>query len=352
DKEKKKYPEKLKNSLAISLKRITLEDTNIEFFTQLNAQPKSGLQRVSVDAEKVLYDPVKSLEENFRKRIPGVVINAGSSFHIFKKTGYKIETGQITLASSKRSISIKNFRYGPESIKIRKAIISGRGSVHHFNISGIDMRNINLNELTANKRLYSDRLYISEPKIFIFRNRNIMRKKRTFNKKLPQQIFRESDLKIAMDIIRLKNGTIEYSEVASGEKRAESIIFTGLDLSMRDISNFPEVLRTGRESEISVSFKLMGRSTLKGKIIIPVNNRKNRFSFSGSLKRTDPEIFSHYLRRNARVRINSGKLKYMNFRVNADEEKASGFMKLSYQDLRVSLLRKNNFARKSRFRTF
>lgn len=350
--EKKKDPRKLNNSPSISLGRITMEDTNVELFTQLNPLPQSGLKRVSVDAENILFAPEKLLAENFRKKIPGVIINAGSSFHIFKKTGYKAETGQITLDSSKRSISIKKFKYAPESIKTRKTIMFRRGSFHRFNITGIEMKNIDMNELIKNKRLHSNLLHLIKPEIFISRNRNVIRKKRVSDKKLPQQIFRESGFKVALDIIRIKNGAIKYSEVASGEKRAESIFFTGLESSMRDISNFPEVLKTGKESEISVSAKLMGKSTLKGKIVIPINNKNNKFSFSGSLQKTNPEIFSNYLNRNARIRIKSGKLRYMEFTVNADEEKASGKMKLYYQNLKVSLLRKKDPARKSRFKTF
>jgi len=43
----------------------------------------------------------------------------------------------------------------------------------------------------------------------------------------------------------------------------ESLFFRELETSLHDVSNFPEILRTGKESEISISARVMGKSLLK-----------------------------------------------------------------------------------------
>ncbi|MCK5004398.1 MAG: hypothetical protein KAS21_04885 [Candidatus Aminicenantes bacterium] len=349
---KKKSLKKQKRFPSISLGRITIEDTHVEFFTQFNSSPKIGLKSISVDSEKIIYDPEKTPGENFSNGTPGLTFTAGNSFFIFKRTGYKAETENIMLTTSNPSILLKKFKYAPSSEKTRKKIISSKGSFHRFNISEINLKNIDLEELEENKRIRASELHIKTPEIHILRNRNIRRKSKKRGGKLPQQRFRESDLKVELKLIRLNNGVIKYSEIAPGERIAESIFFTKVESSLKDITNFPEILKTGKESSVSVSAELMGKSTLKGKIIIPINHRGNRFSFSGSLEKTNPLILNNFLKKNIRIRIDSGKINHMYFSVKADNRKASGKLLLAYKNLKVTLLRKHDPARKSRFRTF
>jgi len=86
--------------------------------------------------------------------------------------------------------------------------------------------------------------------------------------------------------------------------------------------------------------------------MIPVNNKADRFSFLGSLAKTDPSVFNRFLKRNVKVKIDKGKLNYMKFNVQADKNIASGSMKVSYNNLHLTVMRKKSSGRKSRFGTF
>lgn len=350
--DKDKSLKKQKRISSISLGRITVEDTNVELYTQFNSSPKIGMENILVDSGKIIYDPEKTPGENFSKGAPDLTFTTGNSFFVFKKTGYKAETGSIRLTTSNSSISLKNFKYAPSTEKIRRRITSSKGSFHRFNISEINLKNIDLDELKMNERIRASELYIKSPEIYILRNRNIPGKAKKRKKRLPQQRFRESNLKVDLKLIKLNNGIIKYSEIAPGERIAESIFFTEVESSLNDITNFPEILKTGKESLISVSAELMGKSTLKGKIVIPINNKENKFSFSGSLEKTNTHIFNNFLKRNIRVLINSGEISHLSFAAKADAGKASGKLFLGYRNLKVTLLRKNDPSRKSKFRTF
>ena len=310
------------------------------------------MENILLDSGKIVYDPEKTLGENFSRGTPDLTFTAGNSFFVFKRTGYKAETENIMLTTSNPSISLKKFKYAPSSEKTRRIITFSKGSFHRFYIPEINLKNIDLDELKENNRIRASELYIKTPEIYVSRNRNIIRKSKKREKRLPQQIFRESKLKVELKLIRLNNGVIKYSEIAPGERIAESIFFTEVESSLSDITNFPEILKTGKESFLAISAKLMGKSTLKGKIVIPINNKENRFSFSGSLEKTNAHIFNNFLKRNIRVRINSGEISHMDFAVKADEGKASGKLLLAYRNLKVTLLRKHDPARKRRFRTF
>ncbi len=337
---------------AISFGGIVIEDTDIEFFTEISSTPKSGLRGINLDTGKVEFDPEKTPVENFGRKSPTIQLYIRDSFIVFKNSGYKAETGFIRYGSAGSSISVKNFKYAPATREVQKEVLAKRGKFHRITIPEMNLKNIDIKELSETERLRAGQLYLNNPDIYIFRNRNVKGKIKNNTKKLPQQILREAGLKVDLKLIRIKKGYIKYSEIAIGEKRSESLIFTELASSFYDVSNFHEIQKTGKESEISVSTRVMGNSLLKGKIMIPVNNRADRFSFSGSLSGTNLFVFNKYLKRNVRIRIDKGKLNYMTFSVQADKNRASGSMKLSYSNLHVTLLRKKNSARKSRFGTF
>ena len=351
NKRTKKKNRKRGKSPVISIGEIGIEDTDIEFFTDMSSTPKSGLRGINLDSSNIKYDPGKSIRENFESKSPELQLNIKNSFIFFKKSRYKAESGSIRFESAGSSISIKDFKYAPSTSKILQNKIIQKGKFHHIKIPETNLKNIDLKEFTDNGRLKAGQLYFKNPDIYFFRNRNIgggIKKEKI----LPQQIFREANPKADLDLIRIKNGKIKYTEIAIGERKGESLIFSKLETSFHEVSNFPEILRTGRESKILISTKIMGKSILKGKMMIPVNNRENRFSFTGSLLKTNPLVFNRFLRRNVKIRIDKGKLNYMTFNVQADRDKASGKMRLSYNNFHVTLMRKKNSSRKSRFGTF
>jgi len=349
---KNNVPEKTVDAASVSLEELNIEDTDIDFFTQLESRPKSGLRRISLDTGKIQYTTGKTPGNNFKERLPEIKFKADSSFFEFKKTGYRADTGRINFSSFGPSASIREFRYGPSTSKSINKLMSERGSYHQISTSEISLKNIDEKELIKNNRFHVQQLYFQKPEINIFRDRNIKRKISSSGKKLPQQIFRESGIKVEVDLIKMDMGKISYSEIAPREKRAELIYFTSVNLSLKNLSNFPEVLETGRESFISLYADLMGKSKLNAKIVIPVNNRMDAFSFSGTLERTDPRILKSYLKRNVRIRIDRGTLDHMGFAVKADRNTASGIMNLGYRNFRVTLLRKKDLSRKSRFSSF
>ncbi|MEN8223254.1 MAG: hypothetical protein ABFR36_08350 [Acidobacteriota bacterium] len=337
---------------AINFGGITIEDTDIEFFTDISKTPISGLKGINLDTGRIELNPKRKNGKNFIKRVPALLLNIDNSFIFFKKNGYKANTDLIRFGSAGSSISIKNFKYAPASREILKKRMALTGKYHLIEIPEINLKNIDINELIRSSRFKADQLYFKNPDIYFFRNKNIKRKKKKNGKKLPQQILRETGLKVDFDLIRIKNGDIKYTEIAVGEKRGESLIFGELKTSLYNISNFPEILKTGIESEISVSVRLMSKSLLKAKMMIPINNRAGRFSFSGSLSKTDPSVFNKFLKRNVKIKIDKGKLNYMTFSVQADKDRASGSIKLAYNDLHLTLMKKKRSAGKSRFGTF
>ncbi len=349
---KKRVEDRSTGKFKMSFGGIVIEDTDIEFFTGISATPKSGFKGINLDTGKVEFCQEKQIGENFSDRTPALKLNIGSSFIYFKKNGYKAESGPMRFGTAGSSLLIKDFRYKPASEELRKKKISQKGEYHKIEISEINLKNIDIKELTDNGRFRAGQLYFNNPEMYFFRNRNIRKKISINSKKLPQQIFREAILKVDIDLVRVKNGEIKYTEIPIGDRKGESLIFKELETSLHDLSNFPEILRTGKESKISISTRIMGESLLKGKIIIPINNRADRFSFSGSLAGTDPYIFNRFLKRNVKINIDKGRLNYMTFNVQADKEAASGHMRLSYDDLHITIMKKKGSLRKSRFETF
>ncbi len=337
------------NQKKISIGEIFLDNIDFKIFSHSHVDPTSYIRGITMDVKNIKIIPGKTINERIWKNDLTFEIGVKRSFVRFLSTGYKIETGKINFSSRKNTATINKLAYFPENIR-RK--ILNKGSFHQFKIKKILLKKPDVANFLSRKRIHAKELILFKPDIVIFRDRNIKIKKRGKNRKLPQQVLRESKLKFGLNTIRILEGNVVYKELALGQRNAGSIFFTKFNSTFLNISNFPEIIRTGIESKITASARLMGESLFEIVMLVPINNKRDRFYFTGFLNKTNLRILNNYLRKNIRIQIDGGVLKSMKFSVNADKDIATGNMKLLYKNLKVTLLRKKEPKRKRKFRTF
>lgn len=206
-------------------------------------------------------------------------------------------------------------------------------------IENITTRAIEFNDLFKKQRFYSKMLTIKNPRLEVFRDKNMPKKSNRPPKKFPQQLLREMEFKLRVDHIRISNGHIDFIEHAKNEKKAGKVFFNEIQVNLKNLTNYPELLDENISIGLSASAKIMDKSMLNGNIEIPINHKNNLFRLAGSLEKMDMRVFNSILEPNSHISIRSGIIDKVHVSARYDNHQAKGEMKLFYRNLKISLLK-------------
>jgi len=145
---------------------------------------------------------------------------------------------------------------------------------------------------------------------------------------------------LCIDSIGLLNGNVIYTEHVEKANEPGNIRFNNINAKIFNITN-----DTIYKSE-KAYFKMKGEALLmgKGKFTVLLKGRiydiHNTFSLNGTLSGMDANELNPILEKNTFIYATSGKIDTMNFSFTANNNKATGKMKLLYHGLNIAVKNK------------
>jgi hypothetical protein len=255
---------------------------------------------------------------------------------------YTLRAKTVNLSKSRRSsfISLDSLELIPGYKKYEFARKKGHQSDRfELKVDNMTSRAVDFNDFFKNQRFYSQLLTIKNPRLEVFRDKNIPKKPNRPPRKFPQQLLRELEFKVRIDQLRVSNGYIDFIEHAKDQKRAGKVFVNEIQANIENVTNFPGTPEEKPSIELNASAKIMGKGSLKAGLTIPINDKKNAFNFSGSLGRMDMRVFNSILVSNSQIKIRSGIINRAEISARCDNRQAKGEMKLFYRNLKISLLK-------------
>lgn len=272
---------------------------------------------------------------------------------IFPGEFYTLKAKELRFSKARSSIYVNLLELIPKHERYEFARKRGyRSNRMRLKIRSLIFRGIGFKDLFKNRKLSVKVLRIKKPQLDLFRNKNVPKRPNPREKKLPQQLLRELKFKLRIDNINISKGKITYSEHAKNEKIPGKISFSDIQADVKNVTNYPDLLEKKVSSMLTASTKLMDKSILKIKVTMPINDKQNRFKFSGSLGKIRLNEFKSMFENNAHIRINSGITDYLSFSAKADNRKAIGEMHFLYHHLKISVLKKGGNYKKKKFLSF
>jgi hypothetical protein len=271
----------------------------------------------------------------------------------FRKGFYKLKAKALVFSKSGSFISINHLEWVPRYKRYHFSRRKGyRISRHSLKIDAVIFEGIHFNDFFENHRFYSRLLTVEKPVFDIFRDKNMPKNPRPRRKKFPQQLLRELKFKMRVDHINVSNGQIIYTERPKEGKKTGKLFFDDIQANLKNVTNFPELLEKNISLVMTAASKIMGKSIFKAILTIPINNKKNSFTFSGSLEKTDLKIFNSMLENNFYIRLDSGVVRKLDFSARADNSRSTGKMKLLYNNLKISIFKREGEHKKRKIFSF
>jgi hypothetical protein len=349
-------------SNSIHINRLSMKSGETVVFKRIEPYKKNPILRIP--GGSFLFSGLnvrikKSAEEDStpQKSFPvyfedGEFTLKGADF-VFRRGFYTLKVRELNFSKSMSRISLHSLELVPAYPEYRFARMWGsRTSRMSLKVAGVQFKDINLNDFFKGQGFHAGLLTIESPGLEIFRDQSVPGGSVLKEKKFPQEWLREWGFKLRIDEIKISNGNIVFLVGAGPGRKPGKIFFTDIKATLRDVANYPALLKKGAAVRLAVDAGLMGKSSLKAHVTIPINDKKNMFAFSGSLGPIAMREFNSMVEETAPLRIKSGVIKSLDFSARGNSDRIKGEMKLLYKNLKISVLKKGDREKKRRIVSF
>ena len=176
---------------------------------------------------------------------------------------------------------------------------------------------------------------IKAPKLVLYRDKLVTDSK--IAKPLYSKSIREMPIHLDIPQIIVDNGEITYSEKVVELEDLGKLHFTKLDGVISNISN---TYQPGEKTNIAAKANFMQKAKLSLDWSFDATQSDDRFIASGKVLNFDAGSINPYLESNARSQA-SGTINELYFTLNGNTSRATGHIKMKYEDFKFKVLKKD-----------
>lgn len=205
------------------------------------------------------------------------------------------------------------------------------GSLTSFSMDGVDF-----DAFLNRGSIISEKIFLDEPVLALFRDKNYPRRENRPDKPLPQQLLNELDIPVLVDTVSIENASVTYTELAEDADERGYVEFTNLNARLLNTTNIDSLVRENSNWILEATTTVMDKGELDVTFQFPLNEESH--TITGRLKAMSATELNHALEPIASVRIESGNITSMRFEMRIGLTEAIGFVEVIYDDLQISIL--------------
>jgi len=292
------------------------------------------LRNISIDStnhifnQKIFYaDDLNFIIRDFSETAATGLYDFGASLveYTHSKSGFVIENGYLT----------PNY---PEDKFAELAVVQTDRMA--FNFERLRLSRFKLTDWLLNNQLKVDKLTIDGFLGNTYRDKRYPFPQNHFPP-LPASALHDLDFEVYIDTLLLRNSEMTYREYVSPALKPGKIFFTNLNLVGRNITNEPVQIAKDSLMRFYASARLMDEGRMEAQLDFNLKSTQDEFRVNGVVNAFDLTCLNPLLEQVAFVGINSGKNELISFNFLANNEKALGNMRFTYNKLQIRLIDKD-----------
>ena len=259
-----------------------------------------------------------------------------------KNKDYNFHIQKLEFASSNNSFSIGSVKIIPQLPEAEFAKKSPtQRDRYDFLLEGITLQNIHLKNI-AEKKLVADNLIINKSSFKIFRDLSYPRDTLSRLGKYPQQMLMHIPVPYFINKIVFEHSFIEYKEKNAKSDSAGKVQFYNVHATMTNATNIAEEIKKNNECILLFNAKFLNKADVHAKLTMILKNPTGKFSIEGNIGAISALALNPLTIPMGLARIEKGNIKNVHFNFDGDSYGTNGNLTILYDDIKVSLLKKNN----------
>jgi len=258
-----------------------------------------------------------------------------------KNKKYRLHVAGVRFTSRNDALHIRQVKINPQlpedafahSFPVQK-------DRYDFSLEDVDLVHIS-RQGVWDKEIVADSLVIGRSAFRIYRD--LSRPPDTTSKvgKFPQQQLMRLPIPVRIKAAVFTNSFIEYKERNAKSDSAGKLQFYGVNAMLENISNRAEDIAVDNKCVLTFKAKLLNRTPVNARVIMLLRDRRGRFSIEGNIGAIDVQTLNPLTRPMGLARMEKGKIHQLHFNFKGTDSTSDGKVLLLYDDLKISLLKKD-----------
>jgi hypothetical protein len=327
------------DTLTINNARISTRDINSGKVKVEVLNTTIRLLDVSVDSAS-WNDTTRLL---FAKQVE---INAGNVTWKSTERPYSFGLDSVQLNSASGEIRVGHFHIDPllpEDKFIQS--LPRQDDRFDFSLKGISIKGMNFPALFK-EELFADSIGIATASIKIYRDLGYKAGMRGPVKLFPHQSMVKAPLPFQIKKIVLANAFIEYKERALISRQAGKVQFYNSYATISNLTNRKEAAENNNILAIDINTRFLNKAPLRVTWKFYLFHPNGRFDIIGNLGKIDATAINALSVPMGPARIEKGTINGLSFNLSGNSNNMTGQVKMLYDDLKVSLLQKDDESKK------
>jgi len=326
----------------LKVKTIDLKNISFKYVNKNSAIPEvDSIKNLNVTLKNWLIDKNSARDTSRFYLLKDVVINLNNYTFATPDSLYHINLNQLDFMASSGKLNVKSFSVVPRYDEMGFGKTVGY-SKDRFDIqmSNISLEGINLPLYVRKQELYATEMNISNGSISVFNNNELPKKTEVKIGKYPHQLLQKVKGLLTVKQLNLSNIDLTYAEFDRGSRQKGRITFENTSGSITNITNSEKIKDKNPFMFAKLTSYMMGQGKLDVNFKFNLTANDGAFSYSGTLGSMDGRVLNRITRPLGMVEVKSGRVKKLEFNIDANDSHATGKVKFAFNDLSVALLKK------------
>ncbi|MGF1925137.1 MAG: DUF748 domain-containing protein [Bacteroidia bacterium] len=332
------YQQIEKTLKSIRIGAIKIVDADFDYYS--GSKKLNAVKNLSINIKDILIDSLAQYDTTrvLHSKNIGFELNGYQS--LTKDKMYNIKIDSINGSINSRTLKIKGLKLipmYPDLAFSRKYVV--QKDRYDLNFSTIDLIGVDYIKLNNDGTLYAKQLRIGPAKVGVFLNRDLPPPRFDKGKNYPHLALKRAPIEMMIEKLSLNKVDIAYTEYNPKNKERGTLKLDNLSGEITNLTNDSLLLTKNNHAKADLTTYILGAGKLNVKIDFNLTDPQAAFSYSGHVSPFNLRILNPLSKSLGEVEIESGKVKSVDFNINANRNSSNGTVRFTYTDLKVKLLK-------------
>jgi len=337
-KEKDSASEKSKSTKfenKVLIKNVNINGGSFQIF-----EKDSSEHRLFTKIRDVKLEQVRINSETLKETVPFnydlILLNSDSIFYDLNEQ-HKLAAGDFVIDNNK--VFIKELQMIPKFTKTgHQKTINVEKDRYNLKIDSLSMDSFNWSMQNDSLKIQNSLTEIYGAYFDIYRDK--LQPDDTSIKPLYSEMIRKMPILLQLDSINVNRSYIRYEENIHADRESGVVDFSNLNAQIQNITNIGLDRKDFPKTVLTATANFMKKAPLKVKLEFDISDVNDRFHITGNMGGIAAEQMNKFMKPAMNVEA-EGEILDMYFNFYGNDIKASGDMKLEYNNFKVEVLRKD-----------
>lgn len=327
---------------SLRVEMVDFKNMKLKYVDNNGAVPEiDSLANMNVTLKDWLIDPTSAQDTSRLYLLKDIDINISDYTYATPDSMYHLNVHQLDFNAKSGKLSLKHFGVVPRYSEGAFARVAGYAKPrYHIQLDNLGLRGIDLPAFIQKRELYASEMSIAAGSVSVFRNSTFPKREQIRTGRFPQQLLQKLALPVSIKKVSLGHIDISYAEFSRRSLQKGKITFEKTSGTLSNVTNMPKIKAVQPVMQADLQSYIMGQGKLEISFKFDLNSPIGAFGYKGSISNMDGRKLNAVSKPLGLMQINKGTIKQFDFDIAADEHEAKGQAKFKFNDLSLTLLKK------------